>query len=203
MANENENPEEQSLIEEPLDLWDDMDPISLVERVYQIWWHWADFHIYVVNPTIPVFNPPKLIKPEQVEEADEPEHVFPILDRGFSLSTSKAQTMLESGMSMCKLYYTIEKMIAILVRRLQDNGIDGETEVQVAFSGHELAQRKAFESIINLPFNMVVTNFNPGPWGQHYLEVVKRLADKGYGYPPESPRDTYRHTHAPTTNVKK
>ena len=44
---------------------------------------------------------------------------------------------------------TIEKMIFLLIERLKSGGISEETEVQVAFGGHELAQRKGFESIIN------------------------------------------------------
>jgi hypothetical protein len=49
---------------------------------------------------------------------------------------------------------------------------------------------------------VAMTNFDPGPWGERYLEMVKRLADKGYGYPPESPRDIYRHPHAPASTPK-
>jgi hypothetical protein len=90
-----------------------------------------------------------------------------------------------------------------LVERLKAGGVATDTEVQIAFGGHELAQRKGFESIINLSYNVVVTNFDPGPWGERYLQIVKRLADKGYGYPPESPRDTYRQSHTPTTMTKR
>ena len=39
---------------------------------------------------------------------------------------------------------------------------------------------------------MIVTNFEPGDWGEHYLEVVKRLSDRGYGYPKETPRENFR-----------
>ncbi|WP_035918104.1 hypothetical protein [Legionella fairfieldensis] len=169
------------------------DPVALVERVYQLWWHWADFELFIINPTIETISPPVIIKPDVVSEGNEYEFVYDIHDYGFKLLTSKSQDMYTSGMSMCKLYYTIEKMIYILVERLKTGGIDTETEVQVAFGGHELAQRKAFESIINLSYNVVVTNFDPGVWGEHYLRIVKRLADKGYGYPPEAPRDRFRH----------
>ena len=196
MAEENENNSEIEIEEERLSLWEEQDPVAMVENVYQLWWHWADFHIVIVSPTIESVSPPQLIKPEQVEETDEFEYVYPIVDYGYKLSTSKAEEMLSAGMSMCKLYYTIEKMVAILIERLRKSGASANTEVQVAFAGHELAQRKAFESIINLSYNVVVTNFDPGAWGQHYLEVVKRLADKGYGYPTEAPRDSYRHTHS-------
>lgn len=179
------------------------DPVSLIEKVYQLWWHWADFQIYVISPTIDVISPPLIISPETLPNSNELEFVYPILDDGYRLSTSKGEDMYTAGMSMCKLYYTIEKMIFLLVERLKSGGVATDTEVQIAFGGHELAQRKGFESIINLSYNVVVTNFDPGPWGERYLQIVKRLADKGYGYPPESPRDTYRHSHTPTTMTKR
>ena len=111
--------------------------------------------------------------------------------------------MYSAGKSMCKLFYTIEKIIFMLVERLKTGGTSAETEVQVAFGGHELAQRKGFESIINLSYNVVVTNFDPGPWGERYLQVVKRLAEKGYGYPAEAPRDSYRQSHTSTPMTKR
>lgn len=172
------------------------DPIALVERVYQIWWHWADFHLYVTSPHIDSISPPILIEPEIIPDTQELEFVYVIHDRGDSLSTSKGEDMFSAGMSMCKLFFTIEKMIYILVERLKSGGIDSETEVQVAFGGHQLAQRKAFESVINLSnYNIVVTNFDPGLWGERYLQAVKRVADKGYGYPSEAPRDNYKQAH--------
>ncbi|MFA6302411.1 MAG: virulence factor [Legionella sp.] len=170
-------------------------PVVLVERVYHIWWNWADFHLYIISPAMELILPQKIIMPEVLPNSTELEFVYPIHDFGTKLSVSKAEDMYSSGMSMCKLYYTIEKMIHILVDRLKSGGISTETEVQVAFGGHQLAQRKAFESIINLSYNVVVTNFDPGLWGERYLQTVKRIADKGYGYPPEAPRDTYRHPH--------
>lgn len=174
-------------------------PVRLVERVYQICWHWADFHLYIVSPMIDVISPPMIITPEFVPETEQYEFVYPIHDAGFKLSTSKGEEMYSAGMSMCKLYFTIEKMIHILIDRLKAGGISMETEVQVAFGGHQLAQRKAFESIINLSYNVVVTNFDPGVWGERYLQNVKRLSEKGYGYPSESPRDIYKQSHTSTT----
>lgn len=192
-----ENPE---LPENSLDLRKAMmeedlnNPVTLVERVYQIWWHWADFHLYISSPHIEKISPPIIIEPEIIAGTNEKEFVYNIFDAGYKLSTSKSQDMMSAGMSMCKLYYTIEKMIDILIARLKSGGVSMETEVQVAFGGHELPQRKAFESIINLSYNVVVTNFEPGEWGERYLANVKRMADK-YGYPPEAPRDTYKVTH--------
>lgn len=188
-------PNENSIDIRKLEMEADLnDPVTLVERVYQIWWHWADFHLYIVSPTIPSINPPIIIKPEMIPGTQELEFVYDIQDRGSKLSTSKGEDMVSSGMSMCKLYYTIEKMIFLLVERLKSGGIDTETEVQVAFGGHLLPQRKAFESIINLGYNVVVTNFDPGTWGERYLQIVKQNADK-YGYPPEAPRDSFRQSH--------
>jgi hypothetical protein len=170
------------------------DPIALAERVYQIWWRWADFELYIVSPFVDIISPPKVFYPEMIEGTDELECVYPIHDGGSKLSTSKAEELLSVGLSMHKLYMTIEKMIYILVERMKEGGITTDTEVQVAFGGHLLPQRKAFESIINLPYNVVVTNFDPGEWGERYLQVVKQNADK-YSYPPESPRSTYKTSH--------
>lgn len=174
------------------------DPVALVERIYQIWWRWADFHLYVISPTIPSISPPVIIKPQLIPGTQELEFVYDIHDAGAKLSTSKGEDMFHAGMSMCKLFYTIEKMIFILVERLKSGGIDTETEVQVAFGGHLLAQRKAFESIINLSYNVVVTNFDPGTWGERYLQIVKQNAER-FGYPPEAPRDTFKQPHKSPT----
>ncbi len=179
------------------------DPVTLIERVYQLWWHWADFELFIVRPSIDIISPPLIIPPEPIGSGSEVEFVYPIHDHGFKLSTSKAEDMYLAGMSMCKLFYTIEKIIFLLVERLKSGGISAEDEVQVAFGGHELAQRKAFESIINLSYNVVVTNFDPGKWGELYLQIVKIVADKGYGYPSEAPRDKYRNLHPATPSAKR
>lgn len=171
-------------------------PVSMIDKVYQVCWHWANFELYIVDPFIEPISPPVLIQPESLGEG-EYEFVYPIADQGYRLSTSKAQEMFSAGMSMCKLHFTIEKMISILIERLKLGGISSETEVQVAFGGYEKAQRKAFESIINLNYNVVVTNFEPGIWGERYLKAVKIMAERGYGYPSESPRQPYlKHTSA-------
>lgn len=197
MATDQPGIQETTLEVRKLALQNDLDdPVALAARVYQIWWHWADFHIQVISPHIDLIAPPIIIKPELLADSDEFEFVYPIHDSGLKLSTSKAEDMYKAGMSMCKLFFTIEKMIHILIERLKAGGVGAEVEVQVAFAGHPLAQRKAFESIINLSYNLVVTNFDPGAWGEQYLQSVKTLADKGYGYPPEAPRDIYRQSHS-------
>lgn len=179
---------------------------SDMDVLYQLWWRWADFHLYLTSPMFTIYKPPRLIQPELIEGTkDKYEFVYPIVDFGNRLSTSKGLEMHTAGLSMWRLYCTIEKMIALLVERLKalesDDGGTGTgtgkitpgTEIQIAFAGHELAQRKGFESIINLSYNVVVTNFDPGVWGERYLQNVKRLAEKGYGYPSAAPRDFYKH----------
>ncbi|MFC3908876.1 virulence factor [Legionella dresdenensis] len=184
-------------------LIDDLsDPLALVQKVYQLWWHWADFSLYILTPDIEPIIPPVVIEPEIIPGTSDYEPVYTIYDHGNKLSTSKAEEMFIAGMSMCKLYYTIEKMIYILVERLKSGGIATETEVQVAFGGHELAQRKAFESIINLSYNVVVTNFDPGRWGEAYLQNVKRIAEK-YGYPPEAPREIFRQSRGSSVKMSR
>jgi hypothetical protein len=197
--NENEENIRTSFEARKLEMEADLnDPMTIVERVYQIWWNWADFHLFIVSPFIETITPPVTVKPELIPGTNEFEFVYAIQDSGSKLSTSKGEEMVSAGMSMCKLYMTIEKMIYMLVERLKSGGINAEAEVQVSFGGHLLAQRKAFESIINLSYNVVVTNFDPGAWGERYLQIVKQNAEK-YGYPPESPRQTYRQSFNKTS----
>ena len=105
------------------------DAVTRIEMVYQLWWHWADFQLFIINPTIDVISPPLIIPPEHLPGSDELEFVYTIHDHGYKLSTSKAETMYSAGMSMCKLYYTIEKMIYILVERLKTGGVASDVEV--------------------------------------------------------------------------
>lgn len=173
------------------------DPLTLAERVYHLWGNWADFQLYIVSPAIPLNKPPLIHKPQPLSDM-ETEHVYDIHDFGSMLSTSKASEMYVAGMSMCKLYYTIEKMIYLLVKRIDEVGGNKDTEVQVAFGGYLGAERKAFESIINLEYNVVVTNFDPGEWGERYLQIVKNNAER-FGYPPGAPRGTYKQIHKPAS----
>lgn len=173
------------------------DPRVIMAQVYQLWWRWADFEILVIDPGLEVFSPSHLLEPQELPDSKEKEFVYPIRDFGYKLTTSKGEDLFKAGTSNCKLFYTIEKMIYLLVERLNAGGVSEETEVQVAFAGHELAQRKGFESIINLVRNIVVVNFEPGSWGERYLQTVKRMAAQGYGYPSRAPRDIFRQVHGP------
>jgi hypothetical protein len=176
------------------------DVAAQFEIIYQIWWRWADFHLYVTSPVLPIISPPKIINPDLISgTTDTYEFVYPIFDYGDHFSTSKALELFTAGLSMAKLYYTIEKIINLLIERIKSIGTTTEAEVKIAFAGHELAQRKGFESVINLNYNVVVTNFDPGAWGERYLQTIKKLADKGYGYPPSAPRDNYKVLHQAVT----
>lgn len=171
---------------------DEFDLMTPLEIATVLSWRFADFHIYVANNLFKRYPKPELMMPDRLPNSDLYEFVYPIVNFGDQLSTSKGEDGYRAGFSMCKLYFTIEKMVAILIDNLKAQGIDEQTEVQIALGGHEFAQRKGFESIINLKYNVVVTNFDPGEWGERYLQNVKQLSEHGFGYPPEAPRDIYK-----------
>lgn len=152
---------------------------------------WADFHLYINDPYIEPIEPPIVFGPEIVAETGELEHVYPITDHGYLLSTSRAEDGLLTGRSMGKYFNTVEKMIHMMVERLKTGGIDAETEARVAFSGHEYGQRRAYESILNLDENVVVTNYEAGEWIERHMRNIKEIAARGYGYPSSSPRSVF------------
>ena len=167
-----------------------IDETDMLDYIYYLWLLWGDFQLYIIEPLVEPINPPIVISPETLEDGNL-EYVFNIYDEGFRLSTSRGQEGLSLGYNMLKFYNTIEKMVFILVERLKAGGIDNETEVRVAFYGHELGQRKAFESILNLEENVVVTNFDAGDWGDRFMNTVLTLVESGYGAPHHSPRRSY------------
>src|SRR3990167_8203383 len=185
--------ESQDYDEDLFKIPDDIEMFDEIAGIYQIWGNWAYFELTILIPHLSENIPVKIIQPELIPNTADHEFVYPIFDYGNRLSASKGSEMYSVGMSMCKFYYTIEKMIAILIEKIVAGGItDTDMECQVAFDGHQLGQRKAFESIINLNYNVVVSNFDPGEWGEKYLASIKLLAEKDYGYPPEAPRDVYK-----------
>ena len=173
--------------------------------VYQLYWRWSNFELKITEPnTFDIISPPNIIMPAVIDGTSDLEFVYPIHDFGNMLSTSKGDDLYESGMSMCKLFFTIEKMIYLLVQKIDAGGIDKTTNVHVEFDGHELSQRKAFESVINLSYNVVVTNFDPGSWGDKYLNMVKSIGERGYSYPEKSPRyESYHRSFSSGSTIKK
>lgn len=156
-------------------------------------------YIEIVLPEdILAFNEmPEIHQPQPlIEDPAVLEHVYPIYDFGNRLIASKATENLFSGQSMLKMFYTIDKMVSILHAKVKDKEDEtGQTfpEVNIEIWGYELCLRKVFEVIINLPDNWNIMNYDPGDWANRYLDILQKLADKGYAYPSPSPREYYRH----------
>ena len=91
---------------------------------------------------------------------------------------------------------TIEKMVALMSNRIAAATANLENppaEWIFALDGHEYCKRKIFEVIINHPDNWLIINYDPGQWGTVYLNSLKLLNQKNFDYPPNAPRDIYRH----------
>ena len=185
-----------------------IEDIGLLENVSYLQALWADFHLYITEPFIAP-QPPRFVRPAYNKVKDTYENVYPIRDYGYFMSTSRGRDLAKGTRAMVKLFNTVEKMVALLIDRTTDissggasdakegdGGKSGDGEgdgtstpaVCVAFYGHEQAQRKAFESVINLKQNVVVINFEPGKWGERYMKNVMSIADQGFGLPRVAPR---------------
>ena len=153
---------------------------------------WSYLEIRVEHEAFVFHEDATLIQPEPlIEDPARCEFVYPIFDYGDRLLTSKE---VAGGACMIKMYYTIDKMISILYEKyLTAAGDGGIEEFKIYLDGETLAIRKAFEVIINIPDNWLVMNFEPGNWGNNYLNTLQKLYDKGYNYPDAAPRDYYRH----------
>jgi hypothetical protein len=180
---------------------DDRTPKDNSAKILDIVRPWGEFAILVIYPILPSNPKPKLLLPEDIGDG-ETEFVYPIYDQGNTLATSKAQDIYCNN-SLCKENYTIEKMIDILYERIKQQKLEEGRSVEILFYGLEELQRKAFESLINLEFNVVVNNFEPGEWGDNYLEMIRKLEEQGYGYPAKSPRKTYRNSYKKKPPVAK
>lgn len=166
-------------------------PLDPSDVLYYLWMTWADFHLSVTWPMIEPIHPPIVHEPK-LHEDGSPELVYPIMDVGYRLSTSRAAEGLDHGYCLQKYYNTIDKMILLLLQRLKTGGHTPEEEVRVAFAGFELGQRKAFESILNLENeNIIVVNYDPGEWGERYMKNILTLVEHGYGLPKSSPRTDF------------
>jgi hypothetical protein len=165
----------------------EMDMLAYLDYLWMIW---ADFSLSILSPIIAPISPPIIIPP-LVNEDGNVEKVFCINDEGYRLSTSRGAEAFSLGHSMWKFFNTIEKIIKLLVERLKTGGVEKGTEVRIAFFGYELGQRKAFESVLNLEENVVVSNYEPGSWGDNYMKTVLEMAERGYGLPPASPRTQF------------
>lgn len=166
----------------------------------------AYIEIRIDDEAFQLTDKPEIYRPESLQESPHTEEfVYPIFDYGDRLISSKGSQTLFSGQSMIKMFYTIDKMITIWynkIKSLEENGGrkgSPHGEVKVYLDGFDLCLRKAFEVIINLSDNWIVMNYDPGDWGNRYLDILQKLNAKGYSYPPPAPRDYYRHS----LNIKK
>jgi hypothetical protein len=160
--------------------------------------------IRIEDARLTLKNQPVVIKPAPlVDDPKNNEFVYPIFDYNDRLITSKSLSHEEEGMGMYKMFQTIEKMILIMHRRLADLNSTGQSsndEVRVFIDGQILCKRKMFEVIINLTENWVVINFEPGQWGNNYLDGLQKLYKKGFPYPPAAPRTSFQHKPGTTAN---
>ncbi len=75
MANEIENVSFEELTEEARQALNVDNPLTLINQVYQLWWRWADFGLYIISPTIETITPPLLLLPEPIPGTENYEFV--------------------------------------------------------------------------------------------------------------------------------
>ncbi len=186
------------------------DPFEPVKGMVFLKQSLAFIEIRVEDEAFVLQEEPKIFVPQGVDgNPEEMEFVYPIYDFGDRLIASKGTESLFVGQSMIKMFYTIDKMISIWYEKIKQKdesggkkGKGGSSEVKVYLDGFELCLRKAFEVIINLADNWIVMNYDPGEWGNRYLDILQKLNEKGYSYPPPAPRDYYRYgVHGKKTKI--
>ena len=185
----------------------ELNEVALQQGILYLHQTHAYFELRIEHPNFVLTEQPDVIKPQTLEEDVHAfEHVYTIFDFGDRLITSKVTEYQIENQSMLKMFYTIEKIIAIMhdkIKKIEGGGSvsdDSQKEFMFYLDGHLLCLRKAFEVIINLPDNWLVMNFEPGEWGNSYISALQRLREKGYQYPPPAPRDIYRHQLGKTSN---
>jgi len=186
------------------------EPLEPVKGMVYLKQTLAYIEIRVEDEAFVLKEEPVIFAPLGVDgNPEEAEFVYPIYDFGDRLIASKGTESLFGGQSMIKMFYTIDKMISIWYEKIKQKdesggkkGKGGSGEVKVYLDGFELCLRKAFEVIINLADNWIVMNYDPGEWGNRYLDILQKLNEKGYSYPPPAPRDYYRYgVHGKKTKI--
>ena len=140
--------------------------LSFMHNLHYISSLWADFRLYITQPKPPAKQPAEVIEPEYSIANGQNEWVYPIVDYGYKLSTSRGKELLDGYRSMGKLLNTVEKMIKIAMNRarIQGGGIGkNEVDMKIAIYGHEIAQRKAYEQCLQNE-GIHLENFEPGEW---------------------------------------
>jgi hypothetical protein len=166
---------------------DEMADMTLMQNVYYIWLLWVDFHIFINQPYVPPQYPPKVILPGKDPKTGQSEYVYSIFDFGDHFSTSVGENLARGTRSTGQLLNTIYKIISLVITRVQSIDVDAGGEeggdgkaIRVAFDGHEIGQRMAFKQCVMNEKNILVTNFDPGDWGERQLRTMEVLAEKGY-----------------------
>lgn len=156
-----------------------------IQNIYYLWLLWADFKIYITSPYLPHVSPPVRIEPEVNNKTGQAEWVYPILDAGDMLSTSRGEDIIHGIGATGKFLNTIEKLVNLAVDRCREairQGGDSGSTVEMRFSlhGYEVGRRKAFNVCVDSGENIVITNFDPGEWGERQLRCIQYLAERGY-----------------------
>lgn len=145
------------------------DPRQLPDEDFSLWvtyllQKWGFFILYIVDPHIPVLAGPPAIIPV--------ENGYPIYDYGSYLATSPGEDIIGNSNSTLKLLVTVSTMTQLAVEA-------GAKEV--AFSGHEIAKRKAWFDLEAFHKDITtVINFSPEFKEQALIQIMRRL-ESTYG----------------------
>lgn len=177
----------QTLIKQQVNLADNR---QILDYLYLLW---ADFHICVIHPDLDMPAKIAVIAPDHDEMTGIAERVYPIIDQGYILSASRGDDVLRGSTSTAMFFDTITKMVKILYQRIinKNNGdSDGESgngsqtnnpeTILIAFQGHEIGKRKAYELLMGLDIKVQVTNYLPGKWGALRSATLKEMHGRGY-----------------------
>lgn len=163
-----------------------------------LWMIYVNFQAMIVSPFIEVKEPPVVIKPAYDKQTQIYESVYDIYDHGYAFSTSRGEESSLGTTAMSKLYRTIQKIIALIMQRMEENGTKGggtfdpQEEIKLALFGHELGRRKAFALVMDLDANVNIVNFDPRLWGEKFISNLKNMIVTGHGYPPDLKRVSER-----------
>ncbi len=167
-----ENPRE--LPDEDFNLW--------ISYLLQLW---GFFILYIVDPHVPALEGPPSIIPV--------DGGFPIYDYGNYLATSPGDELILTHDSTMKLLTTVTNMIQLAV----DAGAK-----EVAFSGHEIAKRKAWFDLEFHKDSTLVINFTPEFKEQALLQNMKRL-EPLFGLLRHEPKPWTAPSPSPTSGIGK
>jgi hypothetical protein len=171
---------------------------QLQDALYLLSVYWIDFHLELAWPEIPEKVPPVVIEPERDSVSGVVENVYRIVDHGNRFSTSRGEDVVRGLSTTGKFLDTVDKMVALAIERSfereggeGDEGEGGEgagehapyLEIHIRFEGHELAKRKAFETLAAREENVYVLNYDPEKWGELRLKMIETMTKQGYGVP--------------------